>query len=215
MRGKPSRGVLGRLLLGLLLLLPDQRLQQRQVFGRQNSLLIKPALALLGACRVPLVKSDGLHSLFVACLGCWVIEAISTEKKPLTDAIGRVRRLHDQYKFTMIYCDETGLGGGAVDSMLEFGLPVYPITFTLSSKNDLYSNLKWMMENQKLSYSRNEKLIFQLTELQYKYSQNGFLMISHPDRGHDDFSDALALACFGCRDSKGFGYIGSVGDMFR
>ena len=134
-----------------------------------------------------------------------VLEIISTSKKPLTDVIGRVKDLHKKYGFRGIYMDSSGLGSGAVDSLLGSGLPIKnlltttgkyadSVQFTLQNKEEIYKNLKLMMEQGRLFYPNHEKLIFQLCDLQYEFTEAGHLKLHHPERGHDDFPDALALA---------------------
>lgn len=130
--------------------------------------------------------------------GIKVVKIINTNKKPITDSIGRIKQLYNEWKFENILIDETGLGAGAVDVLKEARLPVSPITFTNEIKFDLYSNLKWLMENEKLKYPNCGKLLRQLQELQYKISSSSNYLISHPDtpNAHDDYTDALALSVF-------------------
>ncbi|MEW6295946.1 MAG: phage terminase large subunit [Candidatus Diapherotrites archaeon] len=125
-----------------------------------------------------------------------VTELQATKKLPTTDVIGRTKALHDKYNFSKIYVDETGLGAGAVDLLKESGLPIESITFTLQSKQELYQNLKLLMEQNKIKFFDNTKLLFQLAELQYEYTSNKQLKLHHPDKlnAHDDYPDALALS---------------------
>jgi len=41
----------------------------------------------------------------------------------------------------------------------------------------------------------NKKLLYQLIDLRYELKTNGGLKIHHSERGHDDYPDALAIAC--------------------
>jgi len=133
---------------------------------------------------------------------------ISTVKKPLTDVIGRVKDLHKIYDFVGIYIDSSGLGAGAVDSLIDSGLPIKnlrvnqengkvydSVQFTLQNKEEIYKNLKLMMEQERITYPKHDKLIQQLCDMQYEFTEAGHLKLHHPDRGHDDFPDSLALAC--------------------
>jgi len=140
----------------------------------------------------------------------WAINIISTSKKPLTDIIGRVKDLHKTYGFTGIYIDSSGLGSGAVDSLIASNLPIKNIKvgrdptpkysdsvqFTLLNKEEIYKNLKLLMEQKRIHIPKHDKLINQLCDLQYEYTEAGHLKLHHPDdpRAHDDFPDALALA---------------------
>ena len=137
-----------------------------------------------------------------------IVKIISTSKKPITDIIGRVKFLHEHFNFTGIYIDSSSLGGGAVDSLIDSGLPIKSlivnrkqnilhdsVQFTLQNKEEIFKNLKLMMEQGKLTYPKHNKLIQQLCDMQYEFTEAGHLKLHHPDRGHDDFPDSLALAC--------------------
>ena len=120
-----------------------------------------------------------------------------TKHKLTTDAIGRIKLLNEKYDFIKIYLDETGLGAGPTDILVEhFGEKVEGMTFTIKSKMDLYSNLKKLMEQGKLKIPSNRKLLYQLADLRYDVSSSGNLKIHHSERGHDDYTDALALSVY-------------------
>ncbi|MEK6883597.1 MAG: terminase large subunit [Nanoarchaeota archaeon] len=126
-----------------------------------------------------------------------IVEIIETKHKRLTDAVGRIRMLHRKYKFNRIYLDETGLGAGPTDVLKEeLRASVIPITFTNKNKTDLYTNLKLLMEKQRLKIPNNQKLLYQLIDLRYEYTSEGLLRINHSQNGHDDYPDALALSVF-------------------
>lgn len=126
-----------------------------------------------------------------------VIYIEETHHKLLTDAIGRVQHLNNRFKFTKIYLDETGLGAGPSDVLRErIGHVIEPITFTMKSKQDIYSNLKSQMENGRVRFPPIRKLIAELLDLKYEFSESGNIKIHHSDRGHDDYCDALALAVY-------------------
>ena len=131
----------------------------------------------------------------------------ATAKKPLTDIIGRVKSLHEKWDFSGIYIDSSGLGGGAVDSLIGAGLPIKNIKigrdpakyadsvqFTIINKEEIYKNLKLLMEQGKIYFPKIDKLIHQLCELQYEFTEAGHLKLHHPENGHDDWPDSLALA---------------------
>lgn len=125
-----------------------------------------------------------------------VVYVEATSKKPITDTVGRLINLHQHFNFRMVYADETGLGGGAVDMIKEKGIPINPVTFTVQMKEKMYKNLKLKMEQGKLKIKvNNPKLLNQLSFLQYEYTSAGHLKIYAPQGGHDDYPDALALAC--------------------
>jgi len=121
-----------------------------------------------------------------------------TRHKRLTDAIGRIKKLHKKFNFRKIYLDETGLGAGPTDVLKEEmgAYLVEGLTFTIKSKEDLYSNLKRLMEQGKLKLPNHRKLLYELADLRYDITGSGNTKIHHPERGHDDYPDALALACW-------------------
>lgn len=137
-----------------------------------------------------------------------VVNMIETSKKPITDIVNRVQALQRVFNYRGIYIDATGLGAGAADMLKEKGVPLRNmpmstnqerkgegIQFTLQNKEKLYKNLKLLMEKGRIFFPNHKKLIHQLSELQVDYTDAGHLKLHHPERGHDDFPDALALAC--------------------
>ncbi len=127
-----------------------------------------------------------------------------TSHKLTTDAIGRVKILDEKYDFIRIYLDQTGLGAGPTDVLAEdLGVDkVEGMTFSIKSKQDLYSNLKKMMEQGRLKIPANRKLLYQLADLRYEVSGSGDLKIHHSERGFDDYPDALALAVWYFKDME-------------
>lgn len=128
-----------------------------------------------------------------------LIYAKAIAKSSLTHVAGLLTALYNEYKQygkTKLIVDESGLGGGVVDMLKENKLPVVPITMTAKNKTEGYKRLKLIMEAGKLKFPRIEKLIFQLVNLQYEYSYGGNLKIHAPEGEHDDWCDALMLACY-------------------
>lgn len=122
----------------------------------------------------------------------------------LTDAVRRIQFLHTKFNFKKIYCDNTGLGIGPVDSLKEIigknsGI-VEGITFTNASKAEMFTNLKLLLEQQKLllpediNDPRVKKLTLQLLSIIVDYD-SGRVKFSHEERSHDDVVCSLALAC--------------------
>ena len=60
------------------------------------------------------------------------------------------------------------------------------------------------MENSKLKFPNHKKLVYELLDLKYEISVSGNIKIHHSDRGHDDYTDALALACYEFRPKKSY-----------
>jgi len=90
---------------------------------------------------------------------------------------------------------ESNMAGLATD-ILEQGIGnvVLPVKSTTKSKGPMYKRLKRDLEAEELVLPNHRKLINQLTSLQYSYTVNQNLRLSHPPNGHDDYPDALMLA---------------------
>jgi len=115
------------------------------------------------------------------------------------------------------YCDSTGLGAGVVDVLAKkLNIPktlgeqnynqkyasndiIIGLTFTISVKEDIFSNLKLLMEQGKLRIPNHKKLIYQLKDFRYETTPSGHIKLHHSDGGHDDLVDALACAAHGLR----------------
>jgi phage FluMu gp28-like protein len=133
----------------------------------------------------------------------YVVYLEETKHKLTTDAVGRIQAMHAKFKFKKINLDETGLGAGPTDIVKEkLGTICEGITFTIQKKEDLYSNLKILMESGKLKIPNNKKLIYQLQDLRYELTSIGNVKIHHSERGHDDYPTALALAVYDFRPRK-------------
>lgn len=122
---------------------------------------------------------------------------------PLTDAMGRIRELDSYYDFNKIIVDSTGLGEGVVDQVKEdLGRKVEGFKFTNDKKQSLYNTLKNTLQNGEISYQyipgksdmSENQMVAECLDLTYSYTSTGKVRIEHPTGGHDDFSDALALA---------------------
>ena len=124
---------------------------------------------------------------------CAIFEQPKTKQ---TENVGQIKYLHSKYYFEKVYCDYTGLGEGPVDFLIEsLGSKVEGSRFTVQSKEDMYSNLKILMESGRLKLPNHKKLLFQLADLQYERTSSGNTKIHHRTGGRDDCCDALALAC--------------------
>jgi hypothetical protein len=125
------------------------------------------------------------------------------EDAPLTDAMGRIRELDLYYDFEKILVDSTGLGEGVVEQVKQdLGHKIEGFKFTNEKKQSLYNRLKNELQNGELQYQfipgKNDmmgnKMMNECLDLTYSYTSTGKTKIEHESGGHDDFSDALALA---------------------
>lgn len=93
-----------------------------------------------------------------------------------------------------IVVEENAVGGFGADLVEEgLGRVVRKVTTSTKTKQAMYQRLKKDLEDGALSLPNYRRLVSQMTALQYKYTSNGYLKVSHRQGGHDDFPDALAL----------------------
>jgi len=126
-----------------------------------------------------------------------------TKHKLLTDPVGRVQVMNKLFKFNKINLDCTGLGEAVADMLKEkMAVQVEGIRFSVQSKQDIYSNLKILLESGKLKIPNHRKLLFQLRDLRYQHTSSGNTKIHHSEGGQDDYCDALALAVYDFRPKR-------------
>lgn len=145
-----------------------------------------------------------------------VVECVELKKQTLDVVMQKIQELHTKYNFRRMFLDETGLGAGPTDMLAkiynqpriqqgasmtgfpkqrEFGDKVVGVRFTIQSKLDIFSNLKTLMENGKIKYPSEPKLIAQLRDFRYELTEANNIKLHHSEYGFDDYVDALALAC--------------------
>lgn len=126
-----------------------------------------------------------------------VFDVVAVDEETLTQAVGRIKNLHERHGYAGILIDENGVGGGAVD-FSSADLPnVEPVTFSSKSKQELYVRLKKALESEDLALPPNETLVSELESLTFDFTQQGILRVKAVSGGHDDHADALALAVRG------------------
>jgi len=124
-----------------------------------------------------------------------VIRTEHEDENKLTEVVARVRTLDARYHFNEIRVDENAMGGGVVDfTEYDLGGKMRPTKFSRRQKQQMYQSLKKCIEEGELSFPENERLIHELSVLEYSYTPTGKLKVGHPPGEHDDYADALALA---------------------
>jgi len=138
-----------------------------------------------------------------------VFDIEHTTGKPMTDAMGRIRDLDTFHNYSKIVIDSTSLGPGVVDQVSEdLGNKVEGFKFTNDRKQNLYNRLKTELQNGNLTFTyvpgKNDrpanKMVNQCLDLEKSFTSTQKMRIEHPPGGHDDFSDALALAVWAMSD---------------
>jgi len=140
-----------------------------------------------------------------------IIKIETTERKALTDTVGRIKVWNKKYKFKKIFIDDAGVGGGVTDSLIEsFGRKVIGLNNSSRSvdkegkqkrilKEDLYSHLLVLMENQEVSFKHDVRLIHSMKNVQFDYTETGRFRIFGKD---SHITEALVRACW-CLKQKG------------
>jgi len=108
----------------------------------------------------------------------------TTENITTTDTIGRIRALNHQYNFKKIYIDDGGIGGAVLDVLLEKGEVKYKVVGINNAsrsvdkenkhkrilKEDLYGNLRRLMEQKQIILPDDEKVRLSLMSIQFEYT---------------------------------------------
>lgn len=129
--------------------------------------------------------------------------------KPLTHYIGTIKNLHDKYKYNNIIIDETGLGGGVVDVLVEeiSSSKVEGVTMSAKNKMALYTNARSLLEQKMIFIPRHLKftgeLLNQLNNIEFSTTKAGTMKVW---ASSDDFADAFVLAVYGAKRIRGTGY---------
>ena len=126
----------------------------------------------------------------------FVIDTENEKQSNIVDIVGRVGEYTRRYPIETVFMDETGLGAGAVDLAKKQDLPVRGIVFTLSSKSEMYSNIRMLFENKRVRIKMtSQDLIRQLSLLRREYTEEGKLKVKSEDGVNDDYAVSFALAC--------------------
>jgi len=137
-----------------------------------------------------------------------VVEYQKESQSNLVDVVGRIGEFMTKYPLETIFIDETGLGGGVVDLARRREYPIRGITFSLSEKSKMYSNIRMIFENKKIVVPQDDKkLLYQLSYLKREYTEEGKLKVKVEEGTKDDHADALALACQAVNFGDGWYYV--------
>jgi len=125
------------------------------------------------------------------------------------DTVGYIRTLHDKWKFTKIFIDDAGIGGGLTDYLKEVLGDRLVIGLNNSSrsidttgrkkkllKEDLYSNALVLMERGNLSMISNLSLIQSLRNMTFEYTAERNLRIHGRD---SHLAEAFVRSCWSIR----------------
>lgn len=122
------------------------------------------------------------------------VESIATTKNTITETAREIIQLNREYKFKKIYIDDGGLGVGVFDTLMEnsetkrITIPVNNASRALDNdynhpkkkkllKEDLYNNLKNLMEQRKIKLLDDPEVFQSLKSVQFEYTEKGNLRI--------------------------------------
>lgn len=125
----------------------------------------------------------------------YVVESTAQASTTTIDVAQTVKEIYKKYQgqIDSIFIDNTGLGQGAVDNAIDRGVPARGITFSYEEKLKMYRNLVLLFEKGKIKLGDGGKMAYQLGYLQQERTENRKMKIVSEE--HDDYPDALALAC--------------------
>lgn len=122
------------------------------------------------------------------------VRAFSGE--PLQKARAHVEYLNTVFSFTKVIPEYNGLSIPVVDEMKDMNVEKF--TSTNESKFEGYANLRKLFEDERITIPAQEsKMITQLRYLEMSQTPSGKTRIAHKSGQHDDYADALMLACYG------------------
>ncbi len=133
-----------------------------------------------------------------------IVHCETTERKSLTDTVGRILRLNATWQFKKILTDDTGVGGGVTDMLKEkLGTRIIGINNSTRAvdedrnkrilKEDLYSNAAVMMEKGEIEIISNLKLLKSLKCMTFEYTGEGNVKIKGK---YSHLSEAFVRACW-------------------
>jgi len=120
-----------------------------------------------------------------------VVKCFTTERVSTTDTIGRIQVIDKEYKFNKIFIDDSGVGGGVTDVLIErLGRRVMGLNNASKRievqgeekkqgilKEDLYSNALVLMEQGKVDLIADADLLRSLKSINFEYKETGRVKI--------------------------------------
>lgn len=142
-----------------------------------------------------------------------IVKCIVTERKAITETVGRVKELDTRFHFRKIFIDDAGVGAGASDMLIEeFGRRVVGMNNAKRSidttgtkgrilKEDMYSNALVLMEAGKVEMVSDLKLLKSLKSIIYEYTSEKRLKLFGK---YSHLAEAFVRACW-CVKERGLG----------
>ena len=170
---------------------------------------------------VDIARYGGDENAFVVCelfgKRLKIVKCFTTNRISTTDTIGRIVAVDREFRFSKIFVDDGGLGGGVTDILIEklgrkvIGLNNSSKRFQMQGeekkkgilKEDLYSNALMLMETKQIEIISDLDLLKSLKGITYEYGAGNsnsrnikiFGLYSH-------LAEAMVRACW-CIKEKG------------
>ena len=105
-----------------------------------------------------------------------------------------VADIHKELHLASIAVDSTGIGRPIVEHCKELKLPIEALVLMPKLQEEVFSNLKILLEQKKIELPDNIELLSNLNCITAKRTRIGGYSFDHPKGSHDDLAYALALA---------------------
>ncbi|MCL4436152.1 MAG: terminase family protein [Thaumarchaeota archaeon] len=113
-----------------------------------------------------------------------------------TEATLKVAEMCKLLNAENLYVDQTGLGQPVVEHIKDLGISVDGLVLTDKRREELFTNLKLLLEQRKIILPDNLELIKSLNCIEYERTRVGGFRFTHRQGTYDDLAFALALACW-------------------
>ncbi|RDZ53131.1 hypothetical protein C5C07_15460 [Haloferax sp. Atlit-4N] len=168
--------------------------------GEFNSVRVgdhpRPGVEYYGGCDVAGEGRD--RTVYIIMTGDGTAVHIENEETSKTPAVlGRIGALHAEFDTVAFGVDKNSIGEGVVqfaDVDRSLSNVVEGIPFSTPQKSAMYKALKKAFEGEELTLPKHGRLERETTKMRYEYTANRHVRVHHPENGHDDHPDALALA---------------------
>jgi len=102
--------------------------------------------------------------------------------------------LHKKYPLRKLLVDSTGIGRPMVSHCKELGLPAEGMIMHRKNQEEIFSNLKILLEKREVELTNDLNLLSSLNCIVSERNRLGGYTFTHPSGTHDDLAFALSLA---------------------
>lgn len=166
---------------------------------------------------VDIARYGGDENAFVVCelykKKLKIVKCFTTDRVSTTDTIGRIIAVDKEFGFNKIFIDDSGVGGGVTDSLLDkLGRRVVGLNNASKRlqvqgedkkrgilKEDLYSNVLMLLETGMLELISDVDLLRSMKSITYEYKDTGKVKIGGK---YSHLTEGLVRACW-CIKEKG------------